>query len=407
MRLSVKAARASEPGSDTRIVWDDDLPGFGLRVTPTRRKTWIVQCRIGQGRAAKQRKITLGDINVMTADEARKEARAALYKAAKGEDPRPAPEVSEAAMTLSDFLDRWEVEAAPFRRKGGARRKPEVVEDDIRRVAMYVRPIVGGVPLEEFGKKHIAQLRAAVAAGKGKALSARGRGRSRTIGGDGAAFAVLRVLRSALSYAVEIDLLERHPFTGYTIPQTNARERFLSSEELRRLGEALEAEDVHPYARSIIRLLVFTGARRTEIAALRWREVDLERGFLFKLETKTGKQAIPIGKAAIKLLSELPRDHPEWVFPASRGEGYYAGLNKQWERIREAAGLDGVRLHDLRHTFASAGAAGGLGLTVVGALLGQSQTATTARYSHLAESPMRAAADLISDSLAEKLGGAA
>ena len=148
-------------------------------------------------------------------------------------------------------------------------------------------------------------------------------------------------------------------------------------------------------------------ALRGEMEALRWKQVDLERGVVLLDDTKTGRAAWPLSVTALELLSRLKTDkHSEWVFPASSGDGYFRGLNKAWPKVREKAGLCDVRLHDLRHSFASVGAASGLGLQVVGKLLGHKQASTTSRYSHLADDPLRNAANEIGASISKSMGGA-
>jgi integrase len=149
-----------------------------------------------------------------------------------------------------------------------------------------------------------------------------------------------------------------------------------------------------------------TGCRKNEIASLQWSSVDLDRGYLRLPETKTGARTVHLGSHAVELLASLPRfAGSPFVFPATVGKGYFRGIDDAWRRhIRDRAGLAGVRIHDLRHSFASVGAAGGLSLRMIGELLGHQQVATTAKYSHLANDPVRAAADLIDDAIAGAMG---
>jgi len=148
-----------------------------------------------------------------------------------------------------------------------------------------------------------------------------------------------------------------------------------------------------------IRLLLLSGCRKTEILSLKWDYVDFERGYLRLPDSKTGQKAVPIGAPALQILHEMPKTS-EWVFPALNGNGYLLSLPKAWERVREHAGLKNVRLHDLRHSFASFGAAAGDSLLVIGKILGHKDSKTTSRYAHLSDDPVKSAADRISGTIA-------
>ncbi len=187
------------------------------------------------------------------------------------------------------------------------------------------------------------------------------------------------------------------------------RERFLSGGEIARLGAVLEEEEPHEtFVVLAIRLLLLTGARRDEVLTLRWADVDFERSALRLPDSKTGAKVIPLGPAALALLAMAPRlEGNPYVIPGRRVGGRLVGLQRPWARIRERAGLGDVRLHDLRHSFASVGAAAGLGLPILGAILGHRNHATTARYAHLDDDPRRTAATRISDEIAAALSGRA
>lgn len=154
----------------------------------------------------------------------------------------------------------------------------------------------------------------------------------------------------------------------------------------------------------VIRLLSLAGARCGEILELKWSEIDFERGFLRLDATKSGKSIRPISGPAQRLLAEAPRAHPVWVFPNAKGTAPYEGLPKIWREVRAAAGLDDFRMHDLRHSFASFGAANGLSLPIIGALLCHKNISTTQRYAHLTDMAARQAANDVSDMVAAALG---
>ena len=188
------------------------------------------------------------------------------------------------------------------------------------------------------------------------------------------------------------------------------RERYLSAEELARLGEVLteveRASEEPASAIAAIRLLILTGCRRNEVLSLRWEEVDFERSLLLLADSKTGRKAVPVGAPTLALLAELPRlEGNPHVLPGEKAGAHFVGLAKVWQRIRKQAGLEDVRVHDLRHSFASVGAGAGLSLPIIGKLLGHTQAATTQRYAHLAADPVRQAADRISEEIAAAMSG--
>ena len=175
------------------------------------------------------------------------------------------------------------------------------------------------------------------------------------------------------------------------------RERFLSDEEYRRLGEVLREVEregsVRPSAIAAIRLLMLTGCRKGEILTLRWEYVDLDRGELRLPDSKSGAKIVHLGEPAIAELRGLAReDGNPWAITSPRPGEPLSDVHDQWHRIRCRAGIKDVRLHDLRHSYASGGLLVGEGLTMIGKLLGHNKVETTARYAHLANDPLKAAA---------------
>jgi integrase len=208
-----------------------------------------------------------------------------------------------------------------------------------------------------------------------------------------------------------------------------SRERFLSEQELGRLGAAIfEAESTgvpwHPdpskkikhaakeenrrtkidaYSAAALRLLLFTGARLREVLHLKWEHVDFDRGMLFLVDSKTGKKTIVLNAPALAVLNGLERVGP-YVVAGERLNNCRADLKRPWSLVRRRADLEGLRIHDLRHTYASFGAGGGLGLPIIGKLLGHAQAATTARYAHLDNDPLRRASESIAGRIAAAMG---
>ena len=188
------------------------------------------------------------------------------------------------------------------------------------------------------------------------------------------------------------------------------RERFLSEAELARLGDALREAEKHdsatPWTIAAIRLLLFTGARLSEVLTLEWHHVDTERGLLMLRDSKTGRKAIRLNYPARQVLDSVPRlEGNPFVICGDRTGQHLVNLQKPWRRIRKAAKLDDVRIHDLRHSFASVAASDGQSLVIIGKMLGHSQPATTARYAHLADDPVQAASEVVGARIAAAIDG--
>ena len=289
--------------------------------------------------------------------------------------------------TLASFAGRYLAEHAEVKKK------PSSIEGDARNLRLHVLPALGRLRVDRITRADVAGFHAAMKAKPGAA--------NRCLALLGKMFSL------AESWGLRADgtnptrLVEKYP--------ENKMERYLSNAELARLGDVLAMAakaGEHPSVMAAIRLFVFTGCRRAEILTLKWVYVDFERGCLCLPETKTGAKTIPLGAPALELLAGLPRieDNP-YVLPGARPGRHYVGLGKAWRRLRAKAGLPDVRLHDLRHAYAWMGAGLNESLHVIGALQGHRDTATTQRYAHLSDDPVRAAADRISGPLAAAMAG--
>jgi integrase len=185
------------------------------------------------------------------------------------------------------------------------------------------------------------------------------------------------------------------------------RERMLSADEFSRLAEALREPGRPPYVVAAIKLLIFTGARLSEVLGLRWEWVEFERGEARLPDSKTGAKTLHLPAPALTVLAELPRvaGNPFVIVGHVKGT-HPVNIEKPWRAIRKSAGLDNVRLHDLRHAFASVAASSGMGLPIIGKMLGHTQAATTHRYAHLASDPVKAAATAVAGHIAAAMGEA-
>lgn len=374
------------PDQRDDILWDSQLPGFGLRIKPSGRRTYILQYRNPQGRS---RRFTIGLHGPFTPDQARQEAKLLLADVARGLDPAESRKQDRDTLSLADLADRYMTEHAE------PKKKPKSVKEDRRLWDQYVLPALGKRNVKDITRADVAKLHSSV--GKKTPTTAN---------------RVLALLSKAFNLAEVWGIRPDGSNPCRHVKRFKERrvERFLSSEELARLGAVLtETERDQTEMPSVvlaIRLLALTGCRLGEILSLRWEHVDLRRGLLLLPDSKTGKKTVPLGAAAIEILTEAPRESENPYVVIGRRPGRpLVNLQLPWRRIREKAGLSDVRLHDLRHSFASVGASGGMGLPIIGALLGHSEPQTTQRYAHLSASPLKEAADRISSEIASGLRG--
>ena len=383
-RLTKRYVDSLKPADKDYVVWDDALPGFGVRVMPSGYKSFCVQYRNTQGRS---RRMTLGRYGQLTLAEARKQARQALAQADTGQDPAEARDQARQAVTIKDLAgDYLERHAKP-------KKKPQSYARDKRLIERFIVPQLGNKTIEGLTRAHVVRMHHKV--GKTTPIQA-----NRTL-------AVLsKMMTLAIRWGLRTD--ETNPCRYVERFAETKRRRYLDADELSRLGAALakfERGGVgSPAAINAIRFLVLSGMRLGEALGLRWDDVDLEHSLLHLPDSKTGAKTVALGAPALELLRSLPRHagNPH-CFPGRRFGSPLVNLYDTWRKVCDEAELTDCRIHDLRHTFGSAGAAAGVSLTVVGGLLGHSEPATTARYSHLSQSPQKQAADLIAGQLDEAM----
>ena len=387
VRITKRAVDAIEPRSVDAYLWDQDLPGFGLKVTPAGRKVYLVQYRLG-GRKGRTRRVTIGRHGELTPTQARAEAKRLLGEIAAGRDPASDRDNTKADKTLGNVLAQFMAEHVRSKLKAGSALEYE------RAARLYILPKLGWRPIGEIKRQDIAKLHHELA---DKPYQA-----NRT----------LALLSKFFNWAEKHGLRAdgSNPCRHVEKYRENRRERFLSQAELGRLGDALrEAErdkTCSPWVVAAIRLLTFTGARRNEILTLRWDHVSEEHKSLMLPDSKTGRKAVHLNAPALAVLHAIPRlEGNPYVICGERPGRHLVNLEKPWRRIRKAAKLDDVRLHDLRHSFASVAASGGQSLVMIGKMLGHSQPATTARYAHLADDPVKAASETVGRRIASAMEG--
>ena len=390
---------------------DGSIKGFGLRVYPSGQKSWVFEYRAGDGgrRAAKKR-LTIGSTTDFTPEQARKVAKQNRTLVEGGKDPQGAIAESRKALTFAELTKIFLEEHVKLKRKAGTAAH---YQDVLNRIAM---PALGKMPAKSITRTDIARLH--VANGKTPFQA------NRTIA----------VISALYSFASKRGLLPEDTNPARHVekfPETS-RERFLSIAELEKLGAAIrEAETtgipwqidpakkskhvpkekretiIGEHAAAALRLLIFTGARLREILHLKWSQVDLERGLLLLADSKSGKKAIVLNAPSMDILSKLPRIGEYVIAGDSAGtdaEKPRSDLKRPWAVVSRHAGLEGVRLHDMRHTYASYGAGGGMGLPIIGKLLGHSQASTTQRYAHLDNDPLQRASNSIAKTIAAAMG---
>ncbi len=369
----------STPVQDKDVVlWDSEVKGFCCKITPAGKRVYLLYYRTHDGR---QRKPKIGDHGAMTCEEARIVAQRWLSDVSQGGDPSAQKSLIKTLPTVKELAQRYMSEYAP-------RKKASSCKEDQSLWDQYILPAFGELKVSSVKREDIMRLHHSV-----QHLST-------------TANRVLSLLSKALNLA---ELWGYRPDASNPCRHVqkyaeNKRERFLSQEEIARLMSVLEQEEKEgkelPPVLCAIRLLLLTGCRLNEILSLSWQEVDFDKSCLFLLDSKRGKRTVYLSPPALELLQNIPRekDHP-YVIAGKNRQAHLINLQKPWGRIRKKASLDDVRIHDLRHTFASVAAANGLSLPIIGALLGHSQTQTTARYAHLVGQPLLEAVGKVGESI--------
>ena len=382
--ISKRTVDALPIGKDT-VFWDSELAGFGVRVHASGNKVYVVQTRGPGG----PKRVTVGRHGVISADQARQRAALVIARIKAGEEPVPAPRAAADGPTVAELAERYLREHAAVRCKPGTEARYRLI------VARHILPALGAMAVAAVGRSHVTELHHRL--------------RDTPTMANMAIATLSQMIDQGGAWGM---VPEGGNPCRFVVKYRERRcERFLTGEEFRRLGRVLDkmeaASRVPAHAAAGLRLLMLTGCRRNEILTLRWDDVHLEVRELRLRDAKTGPRAVLLSPAAAKVLAELPRvPATPWVIAGRRPGTRVTNIDKHWRRVRAHAGLDDVRLHDLRHSFASRALALGESLPMIGKLLGHSQIQTTARYAHLArdavhDSAARVAASIGADILSE------
>ncbi len=369
---SVDSLRAGE------TLWDDVVKGFGVR-RQRKAAVYVFKCRDGR----RQRFVTIGRHGApWTPVSARDEARR-LAGAPPATRSEAGSQVSFGSFSAI-YMDRY----------AAAHKKPSSLAEDRRNLDLHILPALGRFPLAAVTRDQVSSFHA-------------GR-RSQPANANRCLALISHIFTMAEKWGATPP--GTNPCRGLTRYREVSRERYLSAEELSRLGAVLEAAQNRPdedwRAICVLRLLIYTGARLSEILTLHWRFINWEAGFARLPDSKTGARTLTLPGPALEVLRKVQHDHSgasPFAFPGKRKGTWFTGIQKPWQKLRRDAGLEDVRIHDLRHSFASLAVANGESLYLVGHVLGHRRAITTQRYAHVAITPMLDVANRTAGHLARLL----
>jgi integrase len=401
-RITKRVVDAAKAATATYLVRDSQLKGFVLVVTPYGGKSYAIDYRAGRGRRARKRRLTIGKHgSPWTPDTARQEATKLLGLIAGGADPLDNRNRGKDALTVAELCEL-------YLREGAAHKKASTLRADMSRIKNHIRPLIGNRLVNNLTRADVERFLQDVSSGKSAAQKPiKRKVGSVTTGGKGTAAQCVTLLGTLFAFALRRKLCIENPAHGIKKPPVRKLERFLSTQELKRLAEALDLEERssgNPLPVAAIKLLLFTGCRKGEILNLKRNQIDFGNRCLRLSDSKTGAKIVYMNEPSVTLLQNLPpeQDNSAVIF-GTRGKSGILGIDKVWARVRNAANLSDVRIHDLRHSFASIGVTSGLSLPMLGVLLGHKHASTTARYAHLSDDPIRAANELIGTKIADAM----
>ena len=400
-KITKRVVDAFGGGGVAQIIRDTEVKGFLVSIAKSGNKSYAIEYRVGNGRGAPKRRYTIGRHgSPWTPEQARTEAKRLLSLVAAGSDPLQARYQSVDTMKLEDLCNLYLEE-------GVHHKKPSTLRGDRSRIMHYLIPRLGKHGVLQICRADIERLVRDVSNMPREMNTGKKTKRFAVVGGRGAASQCVAVLGAIFTFAIERGICSTNPARGVKKPPTRKMERFLNTQEIKRLVAAVTDEanrSRNPYPSAAIQLLLLTGCRKGEILDLRWKDVDFENCLLRLRDSKTGAKVVYLNAEAVSQLKQLPHDgNNPFVISGPVTGGRCGGLDTVWARVRKAADLSEVRLHDLRHSFASIAVRNGLSLPIIGALLGHKHTSTTMRYAHLAAEPLRSAASMIGAKISEAL----
>lgn len=379
-RLSDRLAKTlPPPAKGNRVYYDADLKGFGLRVTGNGARAFVLNYRNKSGR---ERRLTIGSFPAWSVSTAREEAKGLLRRIEGGEDPQADRHEYRTAPTMAELAARYVEEHLPSKRASSQ-------DADKMMLETYVLPAMGKLKVAEVDYAAVSKLHRGITK-DGKPIRAN---------------RVLALLGKMFSLAEHWGIRAGHPTKGAQKNPEEPRERYLEPSEIERLMRAL-VDYPDKQAANAIMLALLTGARRGEVVNALWDQFDLSRGVWIKPSSLTKQKKthrVPLSSSALELMRAMRGDAAEdavYVFPGKVPGQPRENVRRPWEAIRKAAGLEDVRFHDLRHSYASLLINDGVSLPIIGRLLGHSHAKTTMRYAHLADDPLRAATSRVGEKIA-------
>ncbi|WP_454020417.1 tyrosine-type recombinase/integrase [Azospirillum sp. Marseille-Q6669] len=379
-KLTKRVIDAAKPIATDLMIWDTEVKGFGFKLTPAGHRSFVFLYR---GPDGKQRKPTIGRFGSLTVDQARERARELAYHVSTGRDPSLERQHKRSAPKLSELCDRFlEEHVRP-------KNKPKTAKDTEATIRRIIVPKLGNFRVEDLTRADIAKFHGSL---------------QKTPYHANRCLAILsKMLNLAEIWGLRPE--GTNPCRRVEKFPEKPKNRYLSGDEVGKLAEVLvRHESSSPYLVAAIRLLLLTGLRQSEIRTLKWSFIDLDAGRIHLPDTKTGQHTIPITDQVRATLAAIPRvSGNPWVIVGRRPDAPHQDMQPFWQKVRHEAGLDDVRIHDLRHSFASFALAGGTSLAVIGKLMGHRNQSTTARYAHLADDVVRVGATKTADHIGSLL----
>jgi integrase len=403
-KITKRVVDTIKPSTDNKdcFIWDSgdgSLKGFGIRIKPSGSAAYLIQYRNKEGRT---RRLVIGKIGVKTPEEARRTASEKLSTVENGDDPSAERHAIRKSITVAELCELYIADA-------NGRIKASTLAMDKSRINCHIIPLLGFRKVNALTIEDIERFQNDVAVGKtAKARPKTGRTGSST-GGRGVAARTVGMLSTILEFAKRRKIISENPARDVKKFADGKDTRFLSRDEIVALGQAMRdalSESENHTAIAAIRALILTGCRRNEILSLPWEWIDINNRCIRFGDTKTGKQIRPLGQSALRLIESLPsKNVGKWVFPSEIADNHFVGLPRAFDRICARANLKDVKIHTLRHTFASCAAELGFSELTIAGMIGHTIKGVTARYSHVPDSALLLAADRVSAYIAATLDG--